>query len=151
MINEDAGPPLKKPCRGDPEDQVSSTGGNGKSIINTEESDLRKNSSGVKKVESSHSISGNLTSKPHHVGTKAPSGSKGKDPIQGTRAIYVDDEPVREMEIDERNRYAIVAREKQPVDQYPQFAIPPSPIQAGMPRKSYTFLAFFYGKAILYN
>ncbi|KAI3459044.1 hypothetical protein Pfo_015707 [Paulownia fortunei] len=152
MINEDIEPPFKKPHRGDPQDLVSSTRGNGKNNVDLEEGEVpKKCSSGIRIVASSQSVSGDPTNEPHRCVSEAPSGSKCKDPIQvnsapdeensstqrAAGALYANhNDPglgpmMREMALDHENRNAIVPRGKQPIDHSPQFAIPTSHIHPG--------------------
>ncbi|KAK4433144.1 Histone-lysine N-methyltransferase SUVR4 [Sesamum alatum] len=149
-VNEDVEPPFKKPHRGLPEDQVSSTGGNGKSIVDIEDGEVPKSSNEIMMVESSQSVSGDPT---QCCVSEAPSGSKCKNPIRvnsaldeensSTRAAlgasYSNQEPnnsvldpmIRDMSLDRENRNAKGLRENQHVDRSPQFAAPASRICPG--------------------
>ncbi|KAK6144249.1 hypothetical protein DH2020_021069 [Rehmannia glutinosa] len=71
MINEDPEPPSKKPHRGDPEEEVSSTEGNGKNIVNLEEGEVPRSSNGIRRVDSSQSVSVHRTSEPRHFPSEA--------------------------------------------------------------------------------
>ncbi|KAL6518274.1 hypothetical protein OROMI_033975 [Orobanche minor] len=113
-INEDAEPPCKKLHGGDPEDEVSSTGGNDKNVLSPDVRKIPLSCSGTKMAESSQSVSVDRTSKPRHC----PSGSKCMDIV-----------PVNSCP-DEENSYSPRALKKR-VDGSSQFAIPTLHIHPG--------------------
>ncbi|KAK4385819.1 Histone-lysine N-methyltransferase SUVR4 [Sesamum angolense] len=149
-VDEDVEPPFKKPHRGLPEDQVSSTGGNGKSIKHIEDGEVPKSSNDIMMVESSQSVCGDPT---QCCASEAPSGSKCKNPMRVNSALdeensslrpaleapYSNQEPntpvldrmIRDMELDRENGNAIGLRENQRVDRSPQYADPMSRICPG--------------------
>ncbi|KAL2227816.1 UNVERIFIED_CONTAM: Histone-lysine N-methyltransferase SUVR4 [Sesamum indicum] len=146
-VDEDVEPPFKKPHRGLPEDQVSSTGGNGKSIKDIEDGEVPKSSNDIMMVESSQSVSRDPTQ--CCVG-EAPSGSKFKNPIRVNSALdeensskrlilrapcsnqdannCVLDPMIRDIALDRENGNSIGLRE---IQRSPQFAAPTSRICPG--------------------
>ncbi|KAK6156413.1 hypothetical protein DH2020_010661 [Rehmannia glutinosa] len=110
MINEDPEPPSKKPHRGDPEDEVSSTEGNGKNIVNLEEGEVPRSSNGIRMVDSSQSVSVHRTSEPRHFPSEALYANHDQsDPDLGS------------------TRNAIVPlKRKQSIEHFSQFVIPTS-------------------------
>ncbi|KAG8380407.1 hypothetical protein BUALT_Bualt06G0012100 [Buddleja alternifolia] len=140
IIDDEVEPPYKKPHRGLPEDQVSSTGGNSKTNVDLEVSEPRKSSSGTRMGESSQSFSGN----------------RGKDSIQVDEensspvVLYANDEPNdialgptrRETRRDQENGNAIVLRGEQPIDDHsPQFVMLTSNIRPGKQRAANAYNA----------